>query len=109
MLNVYNISAQTRTLANAYMIIQSVVLVTMSYQMPTNGGIIRGGGDTKYSMLLDVISIWGIVLPSSFLAAFVFNAEPIVVIILLNSDQVFKCVPAFIRVNGYKWIKKLTH
>lgn len=108
MLRVYKISEETRALANAYMIIQSVVLVTMSYQMPTNGGIIRGGGDTKYAMLLDVISIWGIVLPSSFLAAFVFGASPITVIILLNSDQAFKCIPAFIRVNGYKWIKRLT-
>ena len=26
----------------------------------------------------------------------------------LNADQVFKVIPAFIRVNGYKWVKKLT-
>ena len=103
-----NISSETRALANTYMIIQSVVLVTMSYQMPTNTGIIRGGGDAKYVMVLDLISIWGIVLPASYLAAFVFGASPVVVIMLLNSDQVFKCVPAFIRANGYKWVKKLT-
>ena len=108
LLRVYNISDETRALANAYMIIQSVVLVTMSYQMPTNGGIIRGGGDTRFVMILDLISIWGIVLPFSCLAAFVWRLSPIIVIILLNSDQVFKCVPAFIRVNSYKWIKRLT-
>lgn len=108
LLRVYNISDETRALANAYMIIQSVVLVTMSYQMPTNGGIIRGGGDTCFVMILDLISIWGIVLPFSCLAAFVWRLSPIIVIILLNSDQVFKCVPAFIRVNSYKWIKRLT-
>ena len=108
LLRVYNISDETRALATAYMIIQSVVLVTMSYQMPTNGGIIRGGGDTRFVMILDLISIWGIVLPFSCLAAFVWKLSPIIVIILLNSDQVFKCVPAFIRVNSYKWIKRLT-
>ena len=108
LLRVYNISDETRALANAYMIIQSVVLVTMSYQMPTNGGIIRGGGDTRFVMILDLISIWGIVLPFSCLAAFVWRLSPIIVIILLKSDQVFKCVPAFIRVNSYKWIKRLT-
>ena len=108
LLRVYNISDETRALANAYMIIQSVVLVTMSYQMPTNGGIIRGGGDTRFVMILDLISIWGVVLPLSCLAAFVWRLSPIAVIILLNSDQVFKCVPAFIHVNSYKWIKRLT-
>ena len=90
------------------MIVQSVVLVTMSYQMPVNGGIIRGGGDTKFIMIVDIISIWVIVLPLSYLAAFVWNLSPVAVIILLNSDQVFKCVPAFIRVNSYKWVRQLT-
>lgn len=108
LLSIYNISDETRKLANAYMLIQSVVLVTMSYQMPTNGGIIRGGGDTKFIMVVDIVSIWGIVLPLSFLAAFVWELSPVVVIMLLNSDQVFKCIPAFIRVNSYKWIRKLT-
>lgn len=108
LLRIYNISDETRALANAYMIIQSVVLVTMSYQMPTNGGIIRGGGDTKFIMIVDLVSIWGIVLPLSFLAAFVWELSPIIVIMLLNSDQVFKCIPAFIRVNSYKWVRKLT-
>ena len=108
LLSIYNITEETRELANAYMLIQSVVLVTMSYQMPTNGGIIRGGGDTKFIMIVDLISIWGIVLPLSYLAAFVWNLSPVVVIMLLNSDQVFKCIPAFIRVNSYKWVRKLT-
>lgn len=108
LLRIYNISDETRALANAYMLIQSVVLVTMSYQMPTNGGIIRGGGDTKFIMIVDIISIWGIVLPLSYLAAFVWKLSPVIVIMLLNSDQVFKCIPAFIRVNSYKWVRKLT-
>ena len=107
-LRIYNVVDETRALANAYMIIQSIVLVTMSYQMPVNGGIIRGGGDTKFIMIVDLISIWGIVLPLSFLAAFVWKLSPVAVIALLNSDQVFKCVPAFFRVNSYKWVRRLT-
>ncbi len=108
LLSVYEISDETRSLADAYMLIQSVVLFTMSYQMPVNTGIIRGGGDTRFTMIVDMISIWGIVVPISLLAAFVWNLSPIIVIICLNADQCFKCIPACIRVNSYKWIKKLT-
>jgi len=108
LLNIYEISDETRYLANAYMLIQSVVLFTMSYQMPVNTGIIRGGGDTRFTMIMDLISIWGIVVPVSLLAAFVWDLSPIIVIICLNADQCFKCIPACIRVNSYKWIKKLT-
>ena len=108
LLSVYQVSDETRALANAYMIIQSVVLFTMSYQMPVNTGIIRGGGDTRFAMILDLVSIWGVVMPVSLLAAFVWRLSPIAVIICLNADQCFKCVPAFIRANSYKWIKNLT-
>ena len=108
LLAIYEISDETRALANAYMIIQSVVLCTMSYQMPVNTGIIRGGGDTRFAMILDLVSIWGIVMPVSLLAAFVWKLSPVAVIICLNADQCFKCIPAFLRVNSYKWIKKLT-
>lgn len=38
----------------------SVVMVGMSYQMPTNGGIIRGSGSIAYSMKVDLISTWGL-------------------------------------------------
>ena len=108
LLAIYRVSDETRALANAYMLIQSVVLFTMSYQMPVNTGVIRGGGDTRFAMLLDIVGIWGIVMPLSYLCAFVWRLSPIAVIICLNSDQVFKCLPAFIRVNSYKWIKNLT-
>ena len=108
LLRVYRVSDETRALADAYMIIQSVVLFTMSYQMPVNTGIIRGGGDTRFVLWLDLISIWGIVMPLSLLGAFVWHWPPVAVIICLNADQCFKCVPAFLRVRGDRWIKCLT-
>ena len=86
----------------------SVTGIGTAYQMPTNTGIVRGGGDAKYVLRMDIISIWCIVLPISFLAAFVFKWHPIAVIACLNADQVFKCIPAVIKVNRYNWMKKLT-
>lgn len=108
LLSVYNITDETRRMANAFMNIQTLTIFTMSYQMCVNAGIIRGGGDTGFIMKLDTVSIVCIVLPLSFLAAFVWHLSPVAVTFILNSDQVFKCVPAFIRVNGYRWVRKLT-
>ena len=108
LMHVYNISDETRRLANAFMTIQTITIFTMSYQMPVNTGIIRGGGDTKFILVLDLVSLWVIVMPLSLLGAFVWKFSPITVTFILNSDQIFKCIPAFIRVNSYKWIKKLT-
>ena len=108
LLSIYNISDETRRMANAFMTIQTVTIFTMSYQMCVNAGIIRGGGDTGFILKLDMISIVGIVIPLSLLAAFLWHLSPIAVTFIMNSDQIFKCVPAFVRVNSYKWVKRLT-
>lgn len=107
-LRFYSISSETHELANMFFIIQAVVITAMSYEMPVNTGIIRGGGDTKYVMVLDFISIWLIVMPLSFYMAFGLKASAVAVVCCLNSDQIFKCVPAAIYVNFCNWQKKLT-
>ena len=108
-LSLYQLSLETREMANTFLIILSVVMVGMSYQMPTNGGIIRGSGSIAYSMKVDLISTWGIVIPLSLFMAFVVNASPAIVVCCLNADQIFKCVPAFLKCNYGHWIKNMTN
>ena len=108
LLSAYDIAPETYKMASDFIIIKGIIMFTMSYQMPVNCGIIRGGGNTKYGMILDIISCWGIVLPLTYLAAFVWKWSPVAVIICLNSDQVFKCIPAAIYGNSLKWMRSLT-
>ncbi len=107
-LSLYNLKPETKEMANQFLLILSVIVVTMSYQMPTNFGIVRAGGDTRYTMLLDLISIWGVCIPFAFILAFFVHAPATAVVWMLNADQIFKCVPAFIKSNFGHWIKKLT-
>ncbi|MCI8894306.1 MAG: MATE family efflux transporter [Lachnospiraceae bacterium] len=107
-LGLYELSAATKAMANQFLIILSVVFVGMSYQMPTNNGIIRGGGNAMFVVKMDLISIWCIVIPVSLLMAFVVKASPVVVVCCLNADQIFKCVPAFLESHYGNWIRKLT-
>ena len=104
----YKISDEAKDLAYRFLGVLAFTGAGMAYQMPTNTGIIRGGGDAKYVLRTEFISIWCIVLPISFLAAFVFHWPPVVVIACLNADQVFKGIPAVIKCNRFHWIKKLT-
>ncbi|MDO5538813.1 MAG: MATE family efflux transporter [Eubacteriales bacterium] len=107
-LNFYQLAESTKEMTNTFLIILSVVCVGMSYQMPTNNGIIRGGGSAGFVVKMDLISIWLIVIPLSFYMAFVVKASPAVVVCCLNADQIFKCVPAFLKANYGNWIRKLT-
>lgn len=107
-LSLYDLTPETKAMANTFLIILSIVMVGMSYQMPTNNGIIRGGGNAMFVVKMDLISIWGIVLPLSFIMAFVVKASPEVVVCCLNADQIFKCVPAYLESHYGNWIRKLT-
>lgn len=109
LLGVYapKISKETYSLANAYMLIQAAVLVFTSYQMPVNTGIIRGGGDIRFVFILDTIAICTFI-PLAWMGGLVWGWPPIAVIICVNVDQFLKCFPAFFRVNGYKWVHRLT-
>ena len=108
LLGLYSLEPQTRELANAFILIESTVLVVMSYQMCMNTGVICGGGDTRYVMVMDLIVIWGIVIPLSFASAFLWNASLVVVLLVLNADQYLKCIPAAVYGNSFRWIRLLT-
>lgn len=107
-LSLYSFSDQSRTYARAFLHILCIIIIGMSYQMPTNTGIVKGGGDTKFILKLDLISIWCIVIPLSWIMAFVVHASPVVIVWCLNLDQLFKCVPAFFKSNKGRWIYVLT-
>jgi len=107
-LNMYNVSAETKGLADWFMILLSFIGFCMSYQMSCNCGITRGGGDPTFVMYLDLICIWCIVIPLSFLAAFKWNWTELAVLFCLNIDQVLKIIPAAIKVNSHTWFRDLT-
>ena len=52
--------------------------------------------------------MWGFVIPTSALSAFVFHFPPAVTFMFLKSDQILKCLPNGIRCNRYKWVRDLT-
>lgn len=104
----YTLSPTATQLAEQLIIIMAIVMVGMAYQMPVGSGIIRGAGDTKFSLYVNMISTWGIVLPLSLSAAFWWKWPIPTVVICLQSDQIFKGLPIFLRFRSYKWIHKLT-
>lgn len=103
----YKVTQEARALAVAFMTVNSVTVIGTAYQMTCLSGICRGGGDTKTILINDTIHMWLIVIPASYVAAFVLNLNPVIVFACLKCDQILKCGVAFIRTNSYKWIKKI--
>ena len=108
LLSLYNLDATATDLALTLIVLMGFIMMTMSYQMPVSFGLIQGGGDAKFTMKMNMISTWCIVMPLSFMAAFWWKLPVPLVVLVIQSDQIFKCLPTFIHFRKYTWMKKLT-
>ncbi len=106
--SLYSVSEETKQLAISFITVLSITTVGSCYEYPVEGGIIAGGGMTKYMAWVDNLFMWLFTIPSAFLSAFVFKFPPLVTFCFLKSDQLLKCIPNFITCNRYRWVKKLT-
>ena len=71
-------------------------------------GINRGAGDSRFVMTVDMICGWLVVLPLTYLAAFVWKLPLPLVFLCTRIDQCFKWIIAMVRLRGDRWIKNVT-
>ena len=109
LISLYTLTPEAERMAVNLIAVMSAVMVGMSYQMPVSFGIIQGGGDTGFTMKMNLISTWCIVMPLSFMAAFWWKWPVEAVVLVIQSDQIFKGLPTFLRFRKYRWMKKLTN
>lgn len=107
-LMLYHISPEASELSRKFMAVLAVTTLGTAYQMSCDSGIIKGGGDTSFSAKLNFISMWGIVVPFSCIAAFLLHLPPVFVFFLLKWDQLYKCIPVVVRLRSWKWVRKVT-
>lgn len=104
----YRVSAETKSLAAAFLAIGGLTHIGTCYHAACFVGINRGAGDGKFVMKVDMICGWLIVIPLTFLAGFVFHWPLPAVYLCTRIDQCFKWIIAFFRLRGNKWIKNVT-
>ena len=104
-LSLYEITEETRAMSMQFLTVLAVTVIGTAYQVPCLCGIVRGGGDTRFVFINDMIFMWGIVLPVSAVAAFLLNLPPLWVFICLKMDQILKCIVAVVKVNRYSWLR----
>ena len=71
-------------------------------------GCFRGGGDSKFGMILDTIFMWGVAVPLMAVAAYVLKLPPIWVYFVMNLDELEKMPFIFIHDFKHKWMKNIT-
>lgn len=108
-LMIYNtLTPRAAELTRQFITVLAITTVGTCYQMATDCGFLRAGGDTKFCMINNNIWTWLICLPCAFLSAFVFRFSPAVVFFCLKMDQIGKCPVVLARIRSFKWIHQVT-
>lgn len=94
--------------ASNVLVIVSLFLWVRVNNMITVVGILRAGGDTRFSLFLDGIIIWIVGVPVAYLAAFVFHLPIHLVYLGAMSEEATKWVLGIRRYFSRKWINNLT-
>lgn len=106
-IGMYNIAEETRVIANSLMNGVSFMIIFRMMGSVLTKGVLRGGGDTKFLMIADILFLWCASVPLGYLAGIVFKMSAFWTFFFLNIDHLIKSCWCLLRFKSKKWIRVL--
>lgn len=106
--SVANLNPTAQSYLDGMLYISAYYCIGKSINSTTIAGIFTAGGDSKFGFWCDTVVMWFIILPLSYLSAFVWHVPPILLYTVISLDEIIKLPIALIRYRQYKWLNNLT-
>lgn len=103
----YNIEPGTVGIAEELMLAVGFIVIFQSMNSILTKGVLRGGGDTKFLMVADILFLWVVSIPLGYLAGLEWHWSSFWIYTCLKLDQIIKAVWCVFRLKSKKWIKKI--
>jgi putative MATE family efflux protein len=107
-ISLYKITPDVALYADRALLILALWIVVRSQNMILIIGMLRSGGDTRYSLLLDGVIIWILGVPMAVLGGFILHLPVFWVYLMVMSEELTKCILGLRRYFSRKWIHDLT-
>lgn len=107
LVSVYNVPADLKESAAKLLIVYAVFLTAKVFNFINIVGILRSGGDTRYTLLLDSGGVWLLAVPLAFLGGLVWRLPIHIVVALVSSEELFKMVLGLRRLYSKKWVRNV--
>ena len=108
LLTVMSLTPEASEYLSLMMFVMTYFVFFQSYNTVLVVGIFRAGGDTKFGLLIDVGFMWGFSIIAGAIAAFVLKVPPMLVYVLLLSDEVLKVPFSTLRYKQRRWLNNVT-
>ena len=108
LLPLFNLSATAASLCTMLICCYSAAAPLNSFATTIIVGVLRGGGDVRMSMFVDLLPLWFVTIPLLALTALVFHAPLLVVCIVMTSESLLKLPMGLWRLHTGKWVHDVT-
>lgn len=105
---VFNLTQNSQRIAMIFLIVSGCMMIFRAFNTTLIVGILRGGGDVKFGMYLDVAVMYFWAIPLGALAGLVFHIDFLWVYLFIVSEEFIKSAIGFIRFKSGKWVKNVT-
>lgn len=103
-LNFYNVANEVKTYTKSLLVIFACFLWVKVSNMVMLGGVLRSGGKTRYTLILDLIGTWGIGIPLGLISAFVFKWNILLVYTAICIEEIIRLALGLKKVKSKDWI-----
>ncbi len=103
-----NLTVQAQAYLKVMLYVCSYYMIGKSINSTVVAGIFCAGGDTRFGLLCDAITMWVVIIPIGWIAAFVLHLPVLTVYFLLNLDELIKLPAVYWHYKKYAWVKNLT-
>lgn len=86
----------------------SYCVVGQAVNMTVISGIFPSGGDSKFGLKCDTITMWCVTVPIGIICSFVFELPVPIVYIIINIDEIVKLPAVYKHYKKYLWLNNLT-
>lgn len=106
-ISLYEITEETDALAHQLMDAVGFIIIFQAMNSILTKGVLRGGGDTKFLMVADILFLWCASIPLGALAGLILHLPAFWIYFFLKIDQFIKAFWCLFRLKSRKWIKAI--
>lgn len=103
-----NLTPQANEYLKYMLLICSYYIIGKSVNSTTIGGIFCAGGDSKFGLRCDFVTLWCVAIPLGAVAAFILKLPVVVVYFIVGLDEMIKLPAVWKHYKKYIWVKDLT-
>lgn len=103
-----SLSTQAHSYLKNMMYICTYYMIGKSVNATVIAGVFCAGGDTKFGLKCDAVTMWVILIPIGMITAFVLKLPIMVVYFIISMDEIIKLPAVYRHYKKYNWVRNFT-